>query len=87
MAKKTFEESMTQLEKIVEELESGSLSLDKALKKFEEGIGLSRFCFEKLDETEKKIVCLMEQNDGTLKETAFASNAVVSDSSSNSNGE
>ncbi len=78
---------MTQLEKIVEELEAGSLPLDKALKKFEEGIQLSRFCFEKLDETEKKIVQLMEQQDGTLKETPFAANAVPAESSSSSDDE
>lgn len=71
MVKKTFEASMTELEKIVEELEAGNLPLDTALKKFEEGIALSRFCFEKLDETEKKIVRLMEQQDGTIKEMPF----------------
>ncbi|MFW5874921.1 MAG: exodeoxyribonuclease VII small subunit [bacterium] len=74
MAKKSFEESMEKLEKIVEELEAGSLSLDKALKKFEEGVSLSRFCFEKLDETEKKITALMQQQDGSVKETPFESN-------------
>lgn len=74
MAKKSFEESMEKLEKIVEELEAGSLSLDKALKKFEEGVSLSRFCFEKLDETEKKITALMQQQDGSVTETPFDSN-------------
>ena len=55
MAKKTFEQSMKQLEQIVQELESGDLSLEKAIKKFEEGIQLSKFCSKKLEETEKKI--------------------------------
>jgi exodeoxyribonuclease VII small subunit len=85
MAKKTFEDSMAQLEKIVEELEAGNLPLDKALKKFEEGIGLSRACFEKLDETEKKIVQLMEQQDGSVKESAFAANAVPSENNNSGN--
>lgn len=75
MAKKSFEESMEKLEKIVEELEAGDLHLDKALKKFEEGVALSRFCFEKLDETEKKITALMQQQDGSVKEVPFESNA------------
>ncbi|MFO8112090.1 MAG: exodeoxyribonuclease VII small subunit, partial [Desulfosalsimonadaceae bacterium] len=47
MAKKSFEENMAQLEKIVEELEAGNLPLEKALKRFEEGMNLSRTCFEK----------------------------------------
>ena len=40
MAKKTFEQSMQQLEQIVQELESGDLPLEKAIKKFEEGTQL-----------------------------------------------
>ena len=41
--KKTFEQSIKQLEKIVQELEDGDLPLEKAIKKFEEGIKLTRF--------------------------------------------
>jgi exodeoxyribonuclease VII small subunit len=73
MAKMTFEESMKQLEKIVEDLESGDLSLDKALKKFEEGVRLSRFCSDKLEETEKKITLLLKDPDGNIQETPFIS--------------
>ena len=51
--KQTFEKAMKQLEQIVQELESSDLPLEKAIIKFEEGIRLSRFCSEKLDETEK----------------------------------
>ena len=71
MAKKTFEDSLTQLESIVEALESGDLPLEKAIKTFEEGVRLSRFCFEKLDETEKKINLLLKDQDGTLREKTF----------------
>ncbi len=73
MAKKSFEENMAQLEKIVEDLEAGNLPLEKALKRFEEGMALSRACFEKLDETEKKISLLIKQQDGSLKRTPFES--------------
>ena len=59
MAKKSFEQAMEQLEKIVEELEAGDLPLEKAMQKFEEGMELSRFCTRKLDETEKKINLLL----------------------------
>ena len=55
MAQKTFEQSMKQLERIVQELEEGDMPLDKAIKKFEEGIKLTKFCSQKLDETERKI--------------------------------
>ncbi len=71
MAKKTFEDSLAQLESIVEALESGDLPLEKAIKTFEEGVRLSRFCFEKLDETEKKINLLLKDKDGIILENPF----------------
>jgi exodeoxyribonuclease VII small subunit len=64
MANQTFEKAMNKLEKIVQELESTDLPLEKAIKKFEEGVQLSKFCSEKLDETEKRITILLkDQND------------------------
>lgn len=72
MAKKmTFEESMTKLEQIVEGLEAGDLPLEKALKKFEEGVRLSKSCFDKLDETEKKVSLLLKNRNGDVKQTPF----------------
>ena len=71
MAKKTFEQSMKQLEQIVQELESGDLPLEKAIKKFEEGIQLSKLCAQKLDETEKKISMLLEDEQGNITEAPF----------------
>ncbi len=85
MAKKSFEESMNQLEKIVEELEAGNLPLDKALKRFEEGVKLSHSCFEKLDETEKKITRLMQQQDGSARETPFMAESDSTDQNSSGN--
>ena len=73
MAKKQkFEDAMESLENIVQELESGDLSLEKAMQRFEEGIKLSKFCSDKLDETEKKITLLTANADGTVKETPFS---------------
>ena len=66
MPKKTFEQSIKQLEEIVHEMERGDLSLEKAMKKFEEGIQLSKFCSEKLDETEKKITVLIKESEKSL---------------------
>ena len=74
MAKQTFESAMKQLEKIVDALEDDSISLDRALKKFEEGIKLAKFCEDTLNETEKKIQVLMETADGSVSESVFDEN-------------
>lgn len=71
MVQKTFEQSLKQLERIVQELEDGDLPLEKALKKFEEGIQLTKYCSQKLDETEKKISILVENADGRMTEKPF----------------
>ncbi|MBU4504414.1 MAG: exodeoxyribonuclease VII small subunit [Proteobacteria bacterium] len=71
MAKISFEKSLKQLEQIVQELESGNLPLEKAMQKFEEGVKLSKYCSEKLDETEKKISVLLRDNKGDITEEPF----------------
>ena len=71
MAAKTFEKAMQDLEKIVSDLEAGDLPLERAIKKFEEGIKLSQLCTRKLDETEKKVALLLADSDGKLKTEAF----------------
>jgi exodeoxyribonuclease VII small subunit len=71
MAKKTFEQAMKQLEKIVQELETGELPLEKSLVLFEEGVKLSRYCAEKLDETEKKVTLLLKNSSGDALEKPF----------------
>ncbi|KPJ74991.1 MAG: exodeoxyribonuclease VII small subunit [Deltaproteobacteria bacterium SG8_13] len=73
MAKKSFEQAMEQLEKIVEELEAGDLPLDKAMQKFEEGMELTRFCTRKLDDTEKKISLLLRDKSGKVVEKPLLS--------------
>lgn len=55
-----FEIAMNQLEGIVKKLESNELSLEDSLKVYEEGIWLSRFCMKSLDQAEKKIMELKE---------------------------
>lgn len=71
MAKKTFEQALKQLEHIVREMESGDLPLETALKKFEEGVELSKFCSQKLEETERRITLLMKNDAGDVVETPF----------------
>ena len=70
MSKENFEESMKKLENIVTELETSNLSLDESVNKFEEGMKLSKQCNKMLEEAEKKITILLE-NDGELKEENF----------------
>ena len=71
MPKPTFEDAMKKLEKIVHELDSGDLPLEKAMSKFEEGVKLSRLCSKKLDETEKKITILLQEDNGGITEKPF----------------
>ena len=73
MTKQTFESAIKKLEQIVGDLESGDLPLEKALKKFEEGVQLSTFCTRILDETEKKVTILLQDKDGNLVEEPFQS--------------
>lgn len=73
MAKQTFEKAMKKLEQIVQELESGDLPLEKAINIFEEGVKLSKFCSNKLDETEKRVTILMQDAEGNVLEKPFIS--------------
>ncbi|MDO5555565.1 MAG: exodeoxyribonuclease VII small subunit [Clostridia bacterium] len=67
-----FEETMHQLELIVQELENGDLNLDDSIKKFEQGMKLSKNASDYLEEAEKKITKLVKQdNQETLKEEEF----------------
>ena len=71
MAKKKFEESLEKLEKIVQRLEDANLPLDEALSLFEEGIKLSRFCSQKLEEAERKVEILLKDDSGNLSQEPF----------------
>ena len=63
-----FEKALDELDSIVEELESGDLSLENSLKSFENGIKLARQCQEKLSQAELQVQKLIEE-DGELKTT------------------
>jgi len=62
MAKKTFENALKRLEQITAELEEGEPSLDKCLKKFDEGIELVKFCNKTLEEARQRVDLLIKQN-------------------------
>ena len=59
-----LEKALADLENLVEELESGDLPLEKAMKKFEEGIKLTRSCQAALKEAEQKVEILLKSAGG-----------------------
>lgn len=64
---KKFESALEELEQVVEQLESAELSLEDSLSAFEKGVGLVRFCNQKLNEVEKKIEMLVKDKEGKLQ--------------------
>ena len=60
----SFEESLTELQMIVADLEEGSLGLESSLARFERGVGLLRACYVILDSAEQKIE-ILAQGDAT----------------------
>ncbi len=66
-----FEKALEDLEKIVEVMEGGELTLDQALKKYEDGVQLVRACQSKLTDAERKIEVLTKTLDGSLKKEPF----------------
>ena len=64
---KNFESALEDLEQVVEQLETGELSLEDALAAFEKGVGLVKFCNQKLNEVEKKIELLVKDKEGKLQ--------------------
>ena len=71
MEYKDFEKSLDRLENIVSQLEKGELALEEALKLFEEGVKISRFCNTKLDEAERKVEILLKNDQGQMAEEPF----------------
>ena len=65
--KSSFEDSLKKLESIVNELESGEVSLDEALKKYERGLKLVKSCQERLNEAEKKLKILSKDSKGNFE--------------------
>ena len=66
-----FEDSLKALEKIVEELEKGNLSLDVSLKKYEEGVKLAQQLSKRLEQAQKRVEVLMRGADGKLDAKPF----------------
>lgn len=69
----SFEQALEELERIVERMEEGELSLEESLQAFERGMELSRTCQKSLEEAEQRIQILMER-DGKLEAAHFETN-------------
>ena len=70
-----FETALKKLETIVENLENGELSLEEALKAYEEGVRMADICSKRLGEAEKKVEVLMKTNAGKFKAVPFEEGA------------
>ena len=69
--KPDFERSLARLEEVVRRLESPQLSLDEAMKLFEEGVELSRECQKQLEEAEGRVEILVKKADGKMVAEVF----------------
>ena len=65
---RNFERSLSELERIVSEMEDGKLGLEDMIKHFEQGQALVKFCTQKLNEVEKKIEILVKKGDAVVAE-------------------
>ena len=71
LKKPDFEKSLARLEEVVRRLESPQLSLDDAMKLFEEGVELSRECQKQLEDAEGRVEILLRKADGKLAAEPF----------------
>ena len=69
--KLNFEETMKELEEVVQKLENGELNLDESIQEFEKGMKLSKDASKYLEDAEKKITKLVSTEDGSIKEEDF----------------
>ena len=79
MTEPKFEDALSKLEAIVDDLESGELNLDDAIKKYEEGVKLSSFCYRKLSEIQKKVEVLVKDSSGNLTAKELDASTAESD--------
>lgn len=66
-----FEKTLADLEKIVDELESGDLTLDESLARYEQGVKALKQCYEVLRDAEKKVEVLLQGEDGSSRTAPF----------------
>ena len=77
---KKFEIALQELEQVVDQLQSGELSLDDALAAFEKGVGLAKCCNQRLSEAESRVELLMRDRAGNFQLKALLSESDQDDS-------
>ena len=71
MSENDFEKALNRLSAIVSSLEKGDLLLEESLQLFEEGVKLSRYCSDRLEEAERRIDVLVKGKGGKTTEEPF----------------
>ena len=71
MSENDFEKALNRLSAIVSRLEKGDLPLEESLQLFEEGVKLSRYCSDRLEEAERRIDVLVKGKGGKTTEVPF----------------
>ena len=66
-----FEDELADLESVVEQIDSGELSLEESIAAFERGVGLVRTLNQKLDEVERRVEVLTRGGQGELKTAPY----------------
>lgn len=63
-----FETALEQLEQLVNQMESGQLTLEQSLQAFEQGVALTRRCQQTLSQAEQRVKLLVEQNGSSVEQ-------------------
>ena len=71
MKNMSYENAMTELEKLSDSLESGELTLDESLEVYAKAVDLIKLCNKKLQDTQKQMTVLVESFEGEMKEVPF----------------
>lgn len=66
-----FEDAIAMLEEAVRLLESGSLSLDESIEKYEDAIKYVRICNDRIEKAEQKVEILLQGADGAITDAPF----------------
>lgn len=66
-APEPYDQLVARLEKVVQDLERGELTLEQSIEKFAEGVTLSREASRKLDEAERRVETLLRAEDGSVE--------------------
>ena len=59
----SFEKGLSELQKLVQELERNDISLEQSVENFEKGIKVAKYCERKLKDTEDKVKAILDQSD------------------------